>query len=123
MSTAAPPNGVGDYTYALTVQAYADTQLANLVAWMLTVGTVAEYRFPQVIFDLTRSEVAALFAEIPDLDIGAYLQIPDPPSFLQNYPIDQLCWGFTETLNARKWTISVNTVPEDPYAGSGQPTW
>ena len=37
-----PPNGIGDYTYALTVQAYADTQLANLVAWMLTVGTVDE---------------------------------------------------------------------------------
>ena len=97
--------------------------LANLVAWILTVGTVSEYRFPQVIFDLTRSEVANLFAAIPGLDIGDYIQVPDPPSFLQNYPINQLCWGFTETLNARKWTIAVNAVPEDPYGETSPPTW
>ena len=53
MSIMAPPNGVGDYTYSLTVQAYADTQLANLVAWMLTIGTVNEYRYPNIEFDMS----------------------------------------------------------------------
>ena len=123
MSTADPPNGVGDYTYALTVQAYADSQLANLVTWMLTVGTVDEYRYPTITFDLTRSEVAGLFSDIPSLDVGDYVQIVNPPSFLTSAPVSQLCWGFTETLNAYVWTISINAVPESPYSEGNPPTW
>ena len=68
-----PPNGIGDYTYSLTVQAYADSQLANLVAWMLTVGTVNDYRYPTITFDLTRPEVArTCSAAIPTLDVGDF---------------------------------------------------
>lgn len=123
MSTGVPPNGVGDYTYTLTVQAFADAQLANLGAWLLTVGTVGEYRFPVIPFDMSRAAVQDLFAQIPSLDIGDFIQVPDPPPFLQTYPVNQLCWGYTETLNSRKWTFAFNAVPESPYAGSGQPTW
>jgi hypothetical protein len=123
MSTATPPNGVGTYSYALTVQADSDSQLEALGTWMLTVGTVNEYRFPQVAFDMSRVEVESLFTAIPTLDVGDFVQIPDPPFFVQAYPINQLCWGFTETLNARTWTISVNTVPEDPYSEASPPTW
>ena len=65
---------------------------------------------------MTRSEVANLFNAIPTLDIGDYVQVINPPSFLQSAPISQLCWGFTETLNAYVWTISINTVPESPYS-------
>jgi len=43
--------------------------------------------------------------------------------------INQLCFGFSETLNAFTWTVAINADPEDPYtAGSfGNnlilPTW
>ena len=123
MSISDPPNGIGDYTYSLTVQAYADSQLANLAAWMLTVGTVDEYRFPTITFDLTRTEVAGLFGAIAALDVGDYVQVVNPPFFLQVAPISQLCWGFTETINAYKWTISINAVPESPYSEGDPPTW
>lgn len=123
MSTQTPPNGVGDYTYALMVQAFADTQLANLAAWLLTVGTVSEYRYPTIQFDMARQEVKDLFGTIPALDIGAFVQVVNPPSFLQTDPISQLAFGFTEVINVYTWTISINTVPESPYAEGNPPTW
>lgn len=124
MSTQNPPNGVGDYTYGQTVFAYADTQLTSLAQWVVDLGTVAGYRFPQITFDLSRSaSLGSLFSTIPTLDIGDYLQIPDPPTFLQTSPIDQLVWGYTETLNSRKWIIQYNTVPETPYAMANPPKW
>ena len=123
MSTATPPNGKGDYTYSPTVQAYLDSQLPSLVTWMMTVGTVNEYRFPVLTFDMARSEVEALFTAIPSLDVGDFVQVPDPPTFLQNYPVNQLAWGFTETLNIYTWTIALNCVPESPYSEGEPPTW
>jgi hypothetical protein len=45
------------------------------------------------------------------------------PSFLPNYTIQQLAWGFQETLNAFMWLIAINAVPYSPYQGSGLPTW
>jgi hypothetical protein len=115
--------GVGDYTYSLTVYLYEDAQLASLVAWMVTIGTVNELRYPQVTFDLSRSEAAPQLAAVAGLDVGDYIQITRAPTFLTSTNINQLCWGFTETVNTYTWTIAINAVPEDPYTGSGLPTW
>jgi hypothetical protein len=123
MSIYSPPLGVGDYTYSLTVYAYEDSQLPGAIAWMLLIGTVNELRYPQLTIDLARIEVASVFAACADLDVGDFAQITRPPAFLTSANIDQLAWGFTETLNAYMWTIAINAVPEDPYAGSGLPTW
>lgn len=123
MSIQNPPNGVGQYTYGQTVFAYSDTQLTNLATWVEILGTVTGYRFPQITFDMSRKALGALFSVIPTLDIGDYLQIPDPPTFLQTSPIDQLVWGYTETFNSRKWILQYNAVPETPYAMANPPTW
>lgn len=123
MSILDPPNGVGDYTYSVTVVAFADSQLANYAQWLLDLGTVDEYRYPQISFDLTRSAVASLLSTIATLDIGAFVQLFQLPSFLTNGPVNELCWGFSETLNAYVWTISINAVPEAPYSGGSLPTW
>ena len=69
------------------------------------------------------SQVNTALAQTADLDVGDYIQVTRPPSFLTTSNIDQLCWGFTETLNAYVWTISINAVPEDPYSGADLPTW
>jgi hypothetical protein len=123
MSTAAPPNGVGDYTYTLTVYAYSDSQLANLAAWMLTVGTVAGERYPVLPLNLARPEVAALMAVIAGVDAGDYVQITNMPSFVTAMPVSQLAWGFTERLNAYVWEIDINAVPESPYSEGNPPSW
>jgi hypothetical protein len=123
LSINTPPNGVGDYPYTLSANTYNDTQIQNLNLWILTKGTVDEYRYPVVIVDMTRQESAAIFTAAASLDIGQYFQGTNMPVFLPNYTINQLAWGFQEILNAYKWTIGINAVPESPYSGSGLPTW
>lgn len=124
MSVLAPPAGSGPYAYALTVNANADTQLANEAAWLLTLGTVNAEREPVVMVDMARPEVAALFASIPGLQFGDYFAVSNPPSFLTATAIKQLMYGYTETLGPFGiWTFTFNCVPETPYEGAGLPTW
>ena len=123
MSVLPPPNGVGDYTYTLTVYAFADSQLAPLASWMLAVGTVPDERYPVIPVNLARTEIADLLAAIASLDVGDYAQIANPPSFLTSMPIAQLAWGFTEHLNAYVWLLSVNAVPESPFSTGNPPSW
>lgn len=117
LSINTPPNGVGDYNYTATINVQLDAQLTNLTLWILSLGTVDQYRYPVVTLDLTRTEVAGsgVFNNTALLDVGAYFQITNPPVWVPESPVKQLCWGFTETLNAFKWTIGVNGVPETPY--------
>lgn len=117
-----PPNGIGDYSFSLTANVDADSQVGNLAQWILNIGTVDEYRYPTVTFDQTRTEVATLIGQIAILDVGDFFQIFQPPSWLPPGTINQLAFGFTETLNAFLWTISINAVPESPYEGAGL-TW
>jgi hypothetical protein len=123
MSVQYPPDGIGPYSYQQTVIAYSDTQLPSLATWVMAVGTVNEYRFPQLTFDMERTEVAGLFATIPAVDIGDFIQVTNPPAFLQPGAINQLAWGYNETLNNFYWIIAFNTVPEDPYTGEDLPSW
>lgn len=123
MSVQDPPNGAGLYQNSATAYAYSDSQLANLAQWIVTLGTVDEYRFPQLTFSMARPQVASLFAAIPGLDIGDYIEVTSPPSFLQPGAIKQLVLGYTESINARKWDITFNCVPESPYTGGSLPTW
>lgn len=123
MSTQSPPNGVGDYTYSPTIRLYADSQLANYAQWLLDLGTVDEYRYPQVAFDLSRKETSVVFAKLADLRLGDYIQLYQLPQFLTLNPVSQLAWGYTEVLNAYRWTLSFNCVPESPYDGASLPSW
>lgn len=125
LSVSLPPSGVGDYNYSGTVNVTQDAQLANLVAWMLAIGTVDQYRYPNITIDLARAEVAGsgVFDATAGLDVGAYLQIINPPAWVPESPVKQLCWGFTETLNAFQWTIDVNAVPETPYEATSYGWW
>jgi hypothetical protein len=123
MSVNAPPLGVGDYLYTLTTYVYEDSQLANMGAWMLIVGTVADERFPTISIDMSRSEIVALFSTAATADMGDYLQVTNPPSWLTSMPIQQLAWGVTETLSNYIWRIDWNAVPESPYSTGNPPAW
>lgn len=115
MSVNDPPNGVGSYTYSLSVAAESDAQLQGIANWILTLGTVDEERYPVVTVDLRRSEVASLFATVPALVPGDFFQITNPPPFLPASTIKQLAYGFAETLNNFEWNIEINAVPESAY--------
>ncbi|HEY3652313.1 MAG TPA: hypothetical protein VGL33_30395 [Streptosporangiaceae bacterium] len=118
MSILNPPSGIGNgYAYQRTVNAAADSQIAGIANWLLNVGSVDEIRFPVITIKMVRAENASLFAAIPGLRPGDYVQITNPPSFLTASTVKQLAVGYTETLSGtpREWTFSFNAVPESPY--------
>jgi hypothetical protein len=117
MSVQDPPNGVGDYPYTPSVSLFVDLQMNNWLDWALALGTVDEYRYPQIPIDLHRTQLAGsgLFDLIPALAVGDYLQITNPPSWIPTSPTKQLCWGFVEEIGQYTWTININGVPEAPY--------
>jgi hypothetical protein len=115
LSTLDPPDGVGQYTYSIAVNAHADSQLQGVANRILGLGTVDEYRYPQVNFQLSRPEVAELFGSLTLLKAGDHLRILNPPSFLGISTIDLLVYGFTITLSAFQFDIGLNCVPESPF--------
>jgi hypothetical protein len=123
MSIQDPPNGVGDYTYADTVAAFSDSQLLAIAQWIVIIGTVDDYRYPQITIDLTRTANVNHFIDTASIDVGDFFKIINPPSFLTDESIKQLAWGFTETINNYMWLFTFNAVPEAPYEGTGLPNW
>jgi hypothetical protein len=116
MSILNPPSGIGNgYAYARTVNAAADGQIAAIANWLLNVGSVDEIRFPVVAIKMVRAENASLFAAIPGIRPGDYLQITSPPSFLSASTLKQLAFGYSETMSKKEWTFAFNTSPESPY--------
>jgi hypothetical protein len=116
MSILNPPSGIGNgYAYTRSVNAAADSQVAGIATWLLNVGSVDEVRFPVITIRLAKAAAAALFAVIPGLRPGDYLQITSPPSFLTASTIRQLTFGYSETIGVNQWDVAYNAVPESPY--------
>jgi len=115
MSALDPPDGVGEYAYSLTVNAFADSQLAGVAARILAQGTVDEYRYPQVSFQLARASVRELMGQLTQLGDGDRIRILNPPGFLGIGAIDLLAFGFTMTIRSTSVGITLNCVPESPY--------
>src|SRR6478752_1509804 len=118
MSIVNPPSGIGNgYAYARTVNAAADSQIAGIANWLLNVGSVDEVRFPVITLKMAKASAGPLFAAIPGLRPGDYVQITNPPAFLTASTVKQLAVGYTETIRGtpKEWTFSFNAVPESPY--------
>jgi hypothetical protein len=125
LSVQDPPNGAGLYGYQVTPNLFADTQLAAFAQWLLVLGTLDEFRYPVLTVNMVSPNMASgVFSAMASLDAGGFLTIVNPPAWLPPMPINQLAFGFTETLNMFEWTIAVNAVPADPYTSNDVlPTW
>lgn len=115
LSTQDPPDGVGAYSYSASVNVASDTQLPDLANWVVAQGTVDDLRYPTVALDLSRTEVEGIFSTITAADIGDHLQIVNIPFWLPPGEIDQLIYGYTETIDGYQWAMSLNCVPESPF--------
>lgn len=122
MSISAPPNGIGlGYARQINVNANANSQANTIATQALFLGTVDDLRFPNVTIDLSRPQVASLFASVPGMRIGDYFQITNMPSYTGPATSKQIIYGYSETLNNFIWTIVFNTVPELAYETSFNP--
>ena len=107
--------GVGDYADTKSVNVQYDAQLPNVAGWMVHVGTVDEARWPLIPVNLARSEMAALYYDALDTDIGDHVQITNAPDLVVYDPVDQLAFQVTEQLGGFHYAMAFNAVPELPY--------
>ena len=120
LSTAAPPSGVGPYAITPSLNLAYDSQLDDLAGWLLRLGTVDELRWPSIGADLSRSQLASVFYDLQELDLGDRLAVTGTPAHWPPDGISQLVQGLTEVLAGytagnSPFTIAWNGVPESPY--------
>lgn len=103
LSTAEPPEGVGVYASSTTLDVYTDAQLGSQASWRVWLGTVDDYRYPQVRLNLVANP--ELIDAVSSRDTGSNLQILNPPPWLPPENIDLMIEGYTETINTHRWDI------------------
>lgn len=115
MSISAPPAGIGDYSDSVNVNVEADAQLPDAAGWLVHLGTVDDFRWPEVPVNMARAAVTGVSAAVQGCDIGDRADIINPPSQLPPDDIRQVIAQTTEVLGGYHWTISLAGVPESPY--------
>lgn len=116
MSTQRPPDGVGVYDDAPSVNLEDDTRLQDHAGWRLLLGTVDEARYPRIDLNLRHpSWTAARLRLALSLDMGEKTTIDGLPSGLPPDDISLLALGYAEVITGFEHTMSINCVPESPY--------
>jgi hypothetical protein len=115
MSISPPPTGVGEYSSSVTANTAADSQLPDVAWWRVHLGTVNQQRWPHIPVNMARSAVSGVKNALQGCDVGDYLQVTNPPSWLAPDTIRQVIAGTSEVLGGFHWTIAFHCVPESPY--------
>ncbi|MEV6571874.1 hypothetical protein [Streptomyces sp. NPDC051577] len=114
LSTQAPPAGVGTYDDEVTLNLASDSQVEDIAAWRLHLGTWDEARYPTVHVDLAAAP--SLIPAVLAMDIGDRIQIINPPTWLPPGPIDLIVEGYTETIgHPNHWDIILSCSPAGPW--------
>jgi hypothetical protein len=110
------PNGVGVYAGTANCNASTHAQVNAIAQQRLFTGTVDDVRYPTVTMNMARAQAAPLFASVPGLRIGDYMQVTTLPATVGGSSTSkQLAWGYAETISHNSWTIVFNAVPESPF--------
>ncbi|HEY9415740.1 MAG TPA: alkaline phosphatase D family protein, partial [Pseudonocardia sp.] len=113
LSVQAPPDGVGIYDEAVTVDVATDEQLPSQAGWRVHLGTVDEARYPTVHVDLAANpDLGALLAAGQG---GDRVTIANPPEGMPPDTIETIAEGGTELLGAYDWDITLNAAPGTPW--------
>jgi hypothetical protein len=118
MSTQPPPNGVGLYDEALTLNLDTDDLVERTAAWRMHVGTWDETRYPSLGVDLAHPYFLAnpeLTRQLLDLTVGDRLVITDPPPWLPPRAVDVLVLGVQHTVTPHSFQVRWTCVPARPY--------
>lgn len=118
LSVLDPPNGVGRYDHAETINCEFDLQLFDQASWRLHVGTVDEARYPQIAVDLARAALTGdlpLTGDVLDADVGDRVTVDNPPSWMPPEDISQIIQGYAEELGNYEHKMYFHCSPESPY--------
>jgi len=118
VSVLPPPLGVGPYKDEVTVNVQVDGQLPAVAAWLLSLGTVDEMRYPQVTVIMDSPVLQAdpaLMAALLSVDIGSRLVITNAAEVNIYDDVSLIVLGSNENLSPFEHTITFNCVPESPF--------
>lgn len=115
-----PPDqgGVGRYDTAITLNCWADSQLAGIAGWLLHLGTVDEPRYPVLKINLASPGFAAsasMTNQVLALGLGDRLVVTGPPAGGAPDDIEQLVQGITRTISAWDYRVALNCTPASPW--------
>jgi hypothetical protein len=117
-SISEPPDGVGKYAAAYTLNVATDERLPSAAGWIALVGTWDQDRYPSVAVALHRSALladTAQFASVVAANLGDTAVLADLPSWMPPDDVAELIQGYQETLSRFMWDISFNATPAGPY--------
>jgi hypothetical protein len=110
LSVLSPPNGVGRYQDAVTLNLAADSQLQYQAQWRLALGTLDEPRYPVIGVDILAFLPAAK-AEAAAVDVGDLLAVTGTPIWVPPGGISTLALGYSETVGPSTWGLDFNCIP------------
>lgn len=116
LSVQDPPDGVGRYDDAVTINIESDLRLTDQAGWRANLGTVDEARYPKL--EVNLASIAAdtdLVAELLDFEFGDRVSVDSPPAWLPPEQISQLIQGYTESMRNFEHRMTLNASPEKPY--------
>jgi hypothetical protein len=108
-----PETGIGRYELAATLNLYQDSQTLHAAGWRLSLGTVDEYRYPQV--HLMFHSSSALLTPWLACDLGSRVTIDNMPANMPPDLVDQTVEGYTERISSVEWDAVLNLSPYKPY--------
>lgn len=109
LSVLAPPDGVGLYDEAVTVNVSSDDVLPDHAAWRLHSGTIDEPRYPAIVVELGRAPLVAdptTTSAVLDAILGDGIDIENPSTGHNPSGIRQIMAGRSVELgsNTYRWT-------------------
>lgn len=107
MSTLPPPAGVGLYDQSVDINANTpDTAAAN--AWFrLALGTIDASRWPELVFNLAKPELAPYVDAILALDLGDIIRVTDLPPGVPPGPIDLIADAIADEITRAQHLVRV----------------
>lgn len=110
-------DAIGVQDVGPTINVDSDDVLDGHAGWLLSLGTLAGFRFPGV--GLNMRGIASLAATVLGVRVGARITIHRPASKAVDLPpddIDLIVEGWTETTSASTWFLALNCSPYSPNA-------
>jgi hypothetical protein len=103
----------GRYEDSVEVNVAADGQTAPVANWRLGLGTVDEYRWPQINLALHKNPEL-----IPDwlaTRIGDRIVVDHEIDQIPGVEVDQLVQGWVERFDQFRWDVELNCSPASPW--------
>ncbi len=116
LNIAEPPQGVGEIGQQVSVNVQYDSMLADQAGWRLHLGTIEEPRFPEIAFNLARSEITSARREaILSLRPGDRVAITSPPASQAPDGMALMVFGWTEQIDHFQHIVNLNCAPDKAF--------